>query len=659
MKIISPFISFLILSVVAVLISTMLLSYAGVSAYYVPGVAPIAYSKGDPVPVLANGLHSLSGVAPYRYYVAPFCRPPIIETNKESLGQILMGDRFETSPYTLKMQEDQKCETLKCENDPQVSSQQLQILEKLIEADYRGYLVIDNLPVFNNGSLVYFGKCVDLPKAQQYEFLRGYALGVRSKCTGKSTLINNHLDFKIQYHISDDGEDQFMVVGFTARPMSIDWSGKGCTDDIDIVNGAPEPLTIEKAKARGKISWTYSVTWVEEPSIKWASRWDSYLHTSFADTSNRVHWTSIIFSITIVLSMSLLTLMFLIRSLRRDFAKYNAVLAALESEETAEEEIRWKRVRLDSLRPPANIDWLIVIVASGVQIAGMTLATLIISFYGVLSPANRGGLIFALILMFVLLAFVAGYVAAWMCVEFSQKSWKVVFGVASFIPGLCFATLVTSNQLYKIANSSSVLPGKALFLILFLWIGGLVPLTVLGASMGFNAPLRVSEKLRKAAHASDPRPIPLQPEYLQDIVCFILPGVIPLAPSLVELRFILASLWQGMVYYVFGFLGAVIVLCAISAALTAVAVVYHRLSAENYEWWWVAVLAPSGSGVFLIFYFTYYFFAYLSIEQALAATVYFLYMGNIAILYVVGMAAVGFFPTYWFVLKLYDTDKID
>lgn len=640
-------------AVVASIVASML------DAYYVPGIAPVAYGKGDPVPVLANGLHSLSGVAPYRYYVAPFCRPPIIETNKESLGQILMGDRFETSPYTFKMQENQKCEVLKCENDQEISNNQLQILEKLIEADYRGYLVIDNLPTFNNGSLVYFGKCLDLPKAQQYEFLRGYALGVRKKCTGKDTLVNNHLDFQIQYHVSDEGEDQFMVVGFTARPMSIDWNGKACNGQVDIKNGVPEPLSIETAKARKKISWTYSVTWVEEPTIKWASRWDSYLHTSFADTSNRVHWTSIIFSIAIVLAMALLTLMLLVRSLRRDFAKLNAVLASLESEENAEEEIRWKRVRLDALRPPPYVEYLIILVASGVQILGMTIATLAISLYGVLSPANRGGLIFALILMFVLLAFVAGYVAAWLSVEIHEKSWKIIFGTATFIPGVCFFTLLSANHLYKIANSSSVLPFKALFLIFFLWIGGLVPLTILGASLGFNAPLKIKEKLRAAARASDPRPIPVQPEYLHDVVCYILPGVIPLAPSLVEIRFILASLWQGMVYYVFGFLGCVVLLCVISASLAAVTVVYHRLSAENYEWWWVSVLAPSGSGVFLVFYFTYYFFAYLSIEQSLAATVYFLYMGNIALLYVVALAAVGFFPSYWFVLKLYDTDKAD
>ena len=306
-----PAISTLATSAIAV----ALLLASSAAAYYVPGIAPVAYSKGEDVQVLANGLHSLSGIAPYKYYVAPFCRPSLIESNKESLGQILMGDRFETSPYTFKMQVDETCAVLPCANDKTVSPAQVQVLEKLIEADYRAYLAIDNLPTFNNGSLVYFGKCEHLPKAQQYEFLRGYALGVRKKCTGKSTLINNHLAFRVQYHVSDDGEDQFMVVGVATTPMSVDWNAKPCTGDA--LSGVPEPLTIEKAKARGKISWTYSVQWIEEPTIKWASRWDSYLHTSFADTSDRVHWTSIIMSITIVLAMSLLTLMFLVRSLRR------------------------------------------------------------------------------------------------------------------------------------------------------------------------------------------------------------------------------------------------------------------------------------------------------------------------------------------------------
>ena len=42
------------------------------------------------------------------------------------------------------------------------------------------------------------------------------------------------------------------------------------------------------AKKRKKISWTYSVTWIEEPTIKWASRWDSYLHTSFVREGDSV-----------------------------------------------------------------------------------------------------------------------------------------------------------------------------------------------------------------------------------------------------------------------------------------------------------------------------------------------------------------------------------
>ncbi|KNC72631.1 hypothetical protein SARC_14810, partial [Sphaeroforma arctica JP610] len=53
--------------------------------------------------------------------------------------------------------------------------------------------------------------------------------------------------------------------------------------------------------------------------IPWASRWDMYLSMSDA----RVHWLSMLNSLLIVLFLSGIVAIIIIRTLRRDIARYN------------------------------------------------------------------------------------------------------------------------------------------------------------------------------------------------------------------------------------------------------------------------------------------------------------------------------------------------
>ncbi len=111
----------------------------------------------------------------------------------------------------------------------------------------------------------------------------------------------------------------------------------------------------------------------------------------------------------------------MLRVLRRDITNYNQ----LESGEDAQEETGWKLVRVqlvslsthlqlassvlwaplqvhgDVFRPPANSSLLASFVGTGVQLFGMALVTMIFALLGFLSPANRGGLMTAMLMMFV------------------------------------------------------------------------------------------------------------------------------------------------------------------------------------------------------------------------------------------------------------------
>lgn len=71
-----------------------------VNGFYLPGVAPKEYVDGETVPLKVNKLVSSKTQLPYTYYSLPFCTPKEgVLDMAENLGEILLGDKIENSPY--------------------------------------------------------------------------------------------------------------------------------------------------------------------------------------------------------------------------------------------------------------------------------------------------------------------------------------------------------------------------------------------------------------------------------------------------------------------------------------------------------------------------------------------------------------------------------
>lgn len=49
--------------------------------------------------MFVNKIWSSKTQLPYNYYSLPFCKPDTVETEKENIGQILIGDRIQNSDY--------------------------------------------------------------------------------------------------------------------------------------------------------------------------------------------------------------------------------------------------------------------------------------------------------------------------------------------------------------------------------------------------------------------------------------------------------------------------------------------------------------------------------------------------------------------------------
>jgi hypothetical protein len=54
------------------------------------------------IPLLVNKIWSAKTQLPYSYYSLPFCRPEKVETERENIGQVLVGDRIQSSDYKVR-----------------------------------------------------------------------------------------------------------------------------------------------------------------------------------------------------------------------------------------------------------------------------------------------------------------------------------------------------------------------------------------------------------------------------------------------------------------------------------------------------------------------------------------------------------------------------
>ena len=96
----------------------------------------------------------------------------------------------------------------------------------------------------------------------------------------------------------------------------------------------------------------------KESSIKWDSRWDTYLLMK----DDQIHLLSIINLLMIVLFLSGMVAMITMRTLYRDISNYNQ----LETLDEIQEETGWKLVHGDAIRPPNNAGLLCVCAGTGV-----------------------------------------------------------------------------------------------------------------------------------------------------------------------------------------------------------------------------------------------------------------------------------------------------
>ena len=391
-----------------------------------------------------NKLTSTKTQLPYEYYSLPFCQPDNVENVAENLGEVLRGDRIMNSHYELKMRVEETCKIL-CRKE--LTGAEAKLFSVRIEEDYRVHWVMDNLP----SATKYVDETVPSKPVTIYDL--GFPLGFKGSADIPGTkegvgYLNNHLLITIKYH-TDESFEGARIVGFEIEPSSIkhSYSGAWKNGDTQLATcggSAPStPLALDKP---GEVVFTYDVKW-EYSEVKWASRWDTYLLIG----DEQIHWFSIVNSLMIVLFLSGMVAMIMMRTLHRDFnrcaatprnSSANAIRPrnsaqffrrrprpplrynAIEASDEMEEETGWKLVHGDVFRPPALPMLLSVFVGTGVQTLAMSIITMCFAVLGFLSPANRGGLMTAMLLLFVFMGVPAGYSSAFLHKSLKGTDWK-------------------------------------------------------------------------------------------------------------------------------------------------------------------------------------------------------------------------------------------
>eukprot|EP01061_Rhynchopus_euleeides_P013967 TRINITY_DN2423_c0_g1_i1.p1 TRINITY_DN2423_c0_g1~~TRINITY_DN2423_c0_g1_i1.p1 ORF type:complete len:646 (+),score=281.25 TRINITY_DN2423_c0_g1_i1:142-2079(+) len=616
--------------------------------HYIPGMSLVDYQLNDLVNVSVNSLHSHDALVSYDFYSLPFCKPSNMEDVYEAnYGQILWGDRIQGSYYQLNMKTPSKCMQVPCTDAQRVvKKEDLQTFEKRINNGYRGNFVVDNLPVVNPGRFFFNNSeaCYD-------GHPRGWPLGVPKRCAAGKTLIHNHLAFNIT--VNKHVDERYIIVSVKVMPHSIDWDQYGigkCGETLDVMSRDIPFLTTDGE--RKNIHWTYSVVWHETKAIDWSNRWDEYLLLAFSNSSTKTHWASIINSLLIVLCLSAIVAIILLRTLHIDFNRYNNS----ENEDETSEEMGWKLVHADVFRPPDHVGLFSAFIGTGVQLIGMFCLSIFFAVLGLLSPANRGGLITAAMFLFVLMSIANGAVTGLMLNMFKERRWKVVFLSGLLYPGVLFALWLSMEAYIQVSRQgANTAPIYAILEIMALWFGVSLPLVVLGAGFGFKFP--DIEPITSVAKL--PRKIPPQRWYLELPVLVLAPGLIPFGAAFVELRFILFSMWQGMVYYVFGFLAISAITVGVAAAEVAVVMIYFLLVFEDHRWWWRSVFIPGGMGIWFFAYSIFYYNNYLQLKTTLAAFIYFEVMAALSVSIFISIGTIGFISSLIFIRAIYSRIKID
>lgn len=634
------------------------------NGFYLPGSYMRTYSTNEEIYAKVNSLTSIETELPFSYYSLPYCKPlQGIKKSAENLGELLMGDQIDNSPYRFRMNANES--VFLCTTQP-LSEHEVKLLKQRTRDLYQVNMILDNLPAMRyaqqNGVKIQW---------------TGFPVGYTPPNSNEDYIIN-HLKFTVKVHeyegtgveIIGTGEEGmgvmseaekkkasgYEIVGFEVVPCSVKYNPEEMAKlhMYDSVGSVSCPMQLDQSqiiREQERVSFTYQVEFVKS-DIRWPSRWDAYLRMEGA----RVHWFSILNSLMVIFFLAGIVFVIFLRTVRRDLTRYEEL--DKEAQAQMNEELSgWKLVVGDVFREPNHPKLLCVMIGDGIQITGMAVVTIVFAALGFMSPASRGMLLTGMIILYLFLGTGAGYVGVrlWRTIKGTSEGWRSVsWSIACFFPGIVFIILTALNFILWGSKSTGAIPISLYFILLSLWFCVSVPLTLLGGLLGTRAvPIEYPVRTNQI-----PREIPARkyPSWLLVLGA----GTLPFGTLFIELFFILSSIWLGRFYYVFGFLLVVLLLLVVVCAEVSVVLTYMHLCVEDWQWWWKAFYASGSVALYVFLYsINYLVFDLQSLSGPVSAILYLGYSLIMAIAIMLSTGTIGFLMSFYFVHYLFSSVKID
>lgn len=544
----------------------------------------------------------------YNYYYLPFCKPNSSKKPDRTwggLGEVLQGNELIDSQLDIHFTVDVPTTKICTQTLDRQSAEEF---EEAVRRHYWYELYADDLPVWGFvGEVKEKGK----DKGKEGELEPG-------------AYIYTHKHFDIAYN-----GNQIIQVNLTS--------------DMPVL--IREGATLEL---------TYSVKWAPT-LVSFDKRFEKYLDSTFFE--HKIHWFSIFNSFMMVIFLTGLVAIILMRTLRRDYAKYAMDDDDVEGlDRDLAEESGWKLVHGDVFRPPQHLSLLAACVGTGMQLCLLGLAVILLTIAGTLFQ-ERGTILTVFLICYALTSFVGGYVSGGYYARHEGKSWIGCMVLTSVLfPGVCFTIALLLNTIAIFYGSLAAVPFLYILAVILLWAFISLPLCFLGTLSGRNwnslpnYPCRVKRI---------PSPIPEKQWYLKPSVIALAGGLLPFGSIFIEMYFIFTSFWSYKVYYVYGFM--LLVFCILLVVTVCVTIVgtYFLLNAENYKWHWTSFGMAASTALYVFLYALHYFHFRTKMTGLFQICFYFGYTTMFCLGLALMTGAAGHMAAAAFVRTIYRNVKCD
>jgi transmembrane 9 superfamily protein 3 len=282
----------------------------------------------------------------------------------------------------------------------------------------------------------------------------------------------------------------------------------------------------------------------------------------------------------------------LMRTLRKDYAKYARESSDLEDLDQELDESGWKQVHGDVFRAPPALGLFCSLVGTGSQLATMTFLMIIFATATTLYM-GRGAIIVSFIVCYALTSVVGGYVSGSLYSCSHGETWiRTMILTASLFPGVCFVITMVLNFVAFMYRSLAAVPFSSVVAVLLIWAFIAFPLCIVGTILGRNWSGSVEHPCRINAI---PRLIPDKRWYATPPVLIGLGGVLPFGSIFIEMYFVFTSFWNYKFYYVYGFMLLVYIILTIVTVCVTIVVTYFLLNNEDYRWPWTSFCASAST----------------------------------------------------------------